>query len=782
MFRRAVNFQIVLRQVRRVAVGGALAGLAYGALRVLRTSESQQSRDELFRIRADNASDLVYRFRFLPRPGFEYVSPSSTAIIGYTPEEHYADPDLGFKLVHPEDRHLLEGSRDTTEEPLELRWYRKDGTLIWTEQRNRPVYDEAGEVVAIEGIARDITRRKLTEEALRQSEERFRAAFGSAALGMAILSPDGQWLQVNPSVCEITGYTEEELLATDFQGITHSDDLEKSVEGLRRMLAGKIQYFYTEKRYIHKSGRPVWVFLSASLVRDAHDRPLYLVAQIQDVTETRRDKLNLERLIRQNRSILASAGEGIYGLDLDERTSFVNPAAERMLGYGPGELAGRHQHDIVSHLNAEGVPYPEDECPIHAALRDGGVHSSSDEVFTRKDGSTFPVDYVSTPIRESGTVVGAVVTFRDITRRKAAEEALRNSEVRFRLLAEKMSDLVCLHEPEGRYVYISPSCRRLLGYEPEELLGKDPYALFHPEDLQRIRTEAHDKALEGQAAVSIIYRIRKKSGEYTWFETVTEPILDEDGEVVRLQTSSRDVSERKRVERVLAETARAKADFLAEVSHELRTPLTVIRGNAEIGLEFDGDCEHEDLLREIVRESSTMSGMVEDLLFLARSESAAPPFRMEPVQANVLIKGLARRATSLATENGATLDTTREEAGLVRVDPARVEQAVLALVDNAIKYGPEGQLITLRSSSREDELRVEVEDLGPGIPETELPRIFERFYRLDGIEEPGNGLGLSIAQTIAEAHGGRIEAESQPGEGTRMTLILPLLRQETQSR
>ena len=782
MFRRAVNFQIVLRQVRRVAVGGALAGLAYGALRVLRTSESQQSRDELFRIHADNASDLVYRFRFLPRPGFEYVSPSSTAIIGYTPEEHYADPDLGFKLVHPEDRHLLEGSRDTTEEPLELRWYRKDGTLIWTEQRNRPVYDEAGEVVAIEGIARDITRRKLTEEALRQSEERFRAAFGSAALGMAILSPDGQWLQVNPSVCEITGYTEEELLATDFQGITHSDDLEKSVEGLRRMLAGKIQYFYTEKRYIHKSGRPVWVFLSASLVRDAHDRPLYLVAQIQDVTETRRDKLNLERLIRQNRSILASAGEGIYGLDLDERTSFVNPAAERMLGYGPGELAGRHQHDIVSHLNAEGVPYPEDECPVHAALRDGGVHSSSDEVFTRKDGSTFPVDYVSTPIRESGTVVGAVVTFRDITRRKAAEEALRNSEVRFRLLAEKMSDLVCLHEPEGRYVYISPSCRRLLGYEPEELLGKDPYALFHPEDLQRIRTEAHDKALEGQAAVSIIYRIRKKSGEYTWFETVTEPILDEDGEVVRLQTSSRDVSERKRVERVLAETARAKADFLAEVSHELRTPLTVIRGNAEIGLEFDGDCEHEDLLREIVRESSTMSGMVEDLLFLARSESAAPPFRMEPVQANVLIKGLARRATSLATENGATLDTTREEAGLVRVDPARVEQAVLALVDNAIKYGPEGQLITLRSSSREDELRVEVEDLGPGIPETELPRIFERFYRLDGIEEPGNGLGLSIAQTIAEAHGGRIEAESQPGEGTRMTLILPLLRQETQSR
>ena len=777
-----MNLQIVLRRARRVAVGGALAGLAYGALKALRLGEPYQSRDEIFRIHADNASDLFYRYRFLPTPGFEYVSPSSTAIIGYTPEEHYADPDLGIKLVHPDDRHLLQDPLRLSRKPFVVRWYHKDGALIWTEQTNTPVFDGAGNVIAIEGIARDITGRKEAEEALGQSEERFRAAFGSAALGMALWSLDGGWLQVNPAVCEITGYTEQELLATDFQSITHPDDLEEGVEGLRRMLEGEIKYFYSEKRYIHKSGRDVWVFLSTTLVRDTEGRPLYVVGQIQDVTEARKDKENLELMIRQNRSILASAGEGIYGLDLDERTSFVNPAAERMLGYGPGELAGRHQHDVVSHLNAAGVPYPEEECPIHASLRDGGVHSSSDEVFTRKDGSTFPVEYVSNPIWEEGEVVGAVVTFRDIAERKAAEEALRNSEARFRLLAEKMSDLVCLHEPDGRYVYISPSCRRLLGYEPEELLGKDPYELFHPGDLQRIRTEAHDKALEGQAAVSIIYRIRKKSGEYTWFETVTEPILDEDGEVVRLQTSSRDVSERKRVERVLAEAARAKAEFLAEVSHELRTPLTVIQGNAEIGLEFDGDCEHGDLLQEIVRESSTMSGMVEDLLFLARSESAAPPFRMEPVEGNVLIEGLASRAASLVAEHGAILDTTLEETGLVRVDPARVEQAILALVDNAIKYGPEGQRITLRSGSREGELRVEVGDRGPGIPEAELPQVFERFYRLDGVEEPGNGLGLSIAQTISEAHGGRIEAESQPGEGTSMTLILPLLKPQAQGR
>ena len=358
----------------------------------------------------------------------------------------------------------------------------------------------------------------------------------------------------------------------------------------------------------------------------------------------------------------------------------------------------------------------------------------------------------------------------------------REDDERFRLLAEKTSDLVCLHEPDGRYLYISPSCLRLLGYEPQDLLGTDPYDLFHPEDLERIRSEAHEKALDGQGAVSVTYRIRKESGEYTWFETLTEPILDESGEVVRLQTASRDVSEHKRAEEALAEAARARAEFLAEVSHELRTPLTVIRGNAEVGLELDRDCEHEVVLREIVRESSTMSRMVEDLLFLARSESPASPFRMEPVEAKVLLADLERRAGALAAEHDATLDTTLLATGLVRVDPVRVEQAILALVDNAVKYGPEGQCVTLRSACPDGELHVDVGDRGPGIPETELPHVFERFYRLDGVEEPGSGLGLSIAQTIAEAHGGRIEAESQLGEGTSMSFILPLLQEGTEVR
>ncbi len=230
----------------------------------------------------------------------------------------------------------------------------------------------------------------------------------------------------------------------------------------------------------------------------------------------------------------------------------------------------------------------------------------------------------------------------------------------------------------------------------------------------------------------------------------------------------------------LAEASQAKTDFLADVSHELRTPLTVLRGNAEVGLALSkGNSDHAEILEEIVEESGKMSRMVEDLLFLARSDSASLPLAFQRADAELFLAEVAGRAEILARERGAKLETRLRGTGQLRLDPTRMEQAILILVDNAAKYGaPEGGRITLASASGSGELYIEVEDRGPGIPEKELPRVFERFYRVDKArsrKEGGTGLGLSIAQTIVQAHGGRIEAKSLAGEGTRMAIYLPLL-------
>jgi two-component system, OmpR family, sensor histidine kinase VicK len=229
----------------------------------------------------------------------------------------------------------------------------------------------------------------------------------------------------------------------------------------------------------------------------------------------------------------------------------------------------------------------------------------------------------------------------------------------------------------------------------------------------------------------------------------------------------------------LAEANQAKTEFIADVSHELRTPLTVLRGNAQVGLALvDGGSDQAELFEEIVAESKRMSRMVEELLFLARSDSSSLPLEFETVAVEPFLTELAGRAEVLVRERGATLETDLGGVGLLKADPQRIEQAALILVDNAAKYGQQGGRITLSSSVRAGELRVTVEDRGPGIPKDELPRIFERFYRLDKARSRrmgGAGLGLPIAKTIVEAHGGHIEAVSRPDKGTSMSLCLPLL-------
>ena len=170
-----------------------------------------------------------------------------------------------------------------------------------------------------------------------------------------------------------------------------------------------------------------------------------------------------------------------------------------------------------------------------------------------------------------------------------------------------------------------------------------------------------------------------------------------------------------------------------------------------------------------------MSRMVEDLLLLARSDSDSLPMIMETVAVVWLLESLERRAQALAREQEASLQTALCGEGRLRCDVERIEQAVLVLIDNAARYGPSGGPMTLSSSTRTGELLIEVSDRGPGIPPEELPHIFERFYRCENASgEPGSGLGLPIAKTIAELHGGRLEVESEVGEGTRMFLRLPL--------
>jgi two-component system sensor histidine kinase VicK len=237
------------------------------------------------------------------------------------------------------------------------------------------------------------------------------------------------------------------------------------------------------------------------------------------------------------------------------------------------------------------------------------------------------------------------------------------------------------------------------------------------------------------------------------------------------------VRQQQRMAQQLSDALRVKSDFVADASHELRTPLTVLRANAEVALEIDRASAQAEFLEEIVRESERMTHLVEDMLLLTRSDSDSLPLQMEAVDLEPFLAELAQRARMLAGERGASLDAELMATGRSELDRARIEQVALILVDNAAEYGASGGPITLAASeARTGEFVIEVRDRGPGIPEADLPFIFERFYRADKARarrQSGAGLGLTIARAIIEAHDGRIEAMNRPGGGMIMRFWLP---------
>ncbi|MFC1893426.1 PAS domain S-box protein [Chloroflexota bacterium] len=246
---------------------------------------------------------------------------------------------------------------------------------------------------------------------------------------------------------------------------------------------------------------------------------------VEDVTE---------QLARRNQLILEAAGEGIFGLDTKGTATFVNPAAARMLGYKPEELVGQHHHELVHHTKPGGKPYPNQDCPIYAAFKDGKVRTSvDDEVFWRKDGSSFAVEYTSTPIIDDGRILGAVVTFCDITVRKHVEQALRLSEERYRSILESAANLILSVDKEGIIVDCSALIQHMIGYTPSEVIGQRLVEIIHPDERNTIQ-ESLKEVLSKGFEYDHQYRMIAKDGSPVEVGMNAAATRDASGQYVRI--------------------------------------------------------------------------------------------------------------------------------------------------------------------------------------------------------------------------------------------------------
>ena len=293
---------------------------------------------------------------------------------------------------------------------LELLLVRKDGTKMPVLVSASAIKDAAGNFIMSRSTLFDISERKQTQDALSESEERFRGAFANASTGMALVSPQGKWLQVNQSLCQMIGYSEQELLATTFQAITHADDLDIDLSYVQQMLKGEISTYQMSKRYFHKLGHIVWVLLSVSLVWDKTGKPLYFVSQIQDVTDRKRAEVKLRNLS----NALESAVEGIAQIDIGGFYISVNYAYAEMLGYEQEEMVGMESKMSVHPEDLEKVTYAYQEM-----LNKG--KSEVEARTLRKDGSIFDRQIVMVKNCNQEKLIGHYCFVKDISDRREVE-------------------------------------------------------------------------------------------------------------------------------------------------------------------------------------------------------------------------------------------------------------------------------------------------------------------------------------------------------------------------
>jgi PAS domain S-box-containing protein len=289
---------------------------------------------------------------------------------------------------------------------------------------------------------------------------------------------------------------------------------------------------------------------TAAAIRMARELILQSNEQSRQLEES---KASVEQLSRHNELILRSAGEGIYGLDLHGRVTFANPAVATLTGYTIEELLGQPMHAMLFRSDADVTPHPWEACPILATLTTGAVHRHAEAVLWRKDGRSFPVEYISTPIHEEESIVGAVVMFNDITVRKRAEDALRLSQERYALAVNAGKVGVWDWEIESGQMYLDPILKALLGFEEAEIPNDiESWASHvHPDDRQRVMAAARDH-LEGRTADYVIeHRMVHKDGSARWFLVRGTALLDAHGKPYRMVGTDFDITERKEVEVVL---------------------------------------------------------------------------------------------------------------------------------------------------------------------------------------------------------------------------------------
>ena len=615
--------------------------------------------------------------------------------------------------------------------------------------------------------------------------ERFREVFDQAAIGMATMTLTGTVVRANQALARLLEVHGDELVGRRYAALVGERD-DEVTGALERIRAEPIDLEQVEHGVTGPDNRRLLATLAP--VRDSAGRPLYVFLQVQDVTAEREALEALRSSEGRFRLLVETVRDyAIFMLDPDGRIASWNAGAQRLKGYTVDEIVGQHFR-VFYPSERQRERHPEHE--LEVALREGQYAEEGWRV--RKDGTRFFAYVVITTVRdEDGRLLGFAKVTRDITERRQAEEVLRQSEQRFRLLVQAVEDyaIFMLH-PDGRIASWNAGAQRSMGYTAPEIIGRH-FSVFYPPEVVASGHCEHElaAALRDGHYEEEGWRIRKDGSRF-WSNVVITSVYDAEGVHLGFTKVTRDTTERRRLEqereqalsavaaantelealnRKLKAAADDQAQFLAVTAHELRTPVGVLGGSAEVlSLHWDelDDAERKELLEAMSSSTVRLRRLLDDLLTASRLQASALSMRAERVAVADLVAGAVSSAQR--THAGAEVTADVPDGLHVVGDRERLAQVLDNLIGNAVKHGvPPVRVVAARNGGT---VELRVSDAGAGVSPAVRPRLFERFAT--GAAK-GTGLGLYIVREIARAHGGEATYEGGSGQGGAFLIALP---------
>ncbi|MEK8045366.1 PAS domain S-box protein [Ideonella margarita] len=669
-------------------------------------------------------------------------------------------------------RECVLGLRDVR---MTTRVRRKDGELMWCEVTISPMMDAPEDTLPgarrwvhhVVLVIDDVTERRRQKELHRRVIESINEViFQTDALGV--------WTYLNPAWERITGRPASQMLGTAFLDALWPADRARGQALVEPLLRGEKDEVRQQLRYLTADGGVCWMQVQVQRLRDDDGQPVGFSGTLTDITEQRETEADL-RL--RNRAVDASSN-GIVLTDIRKPGApmvFINEGFTRLTGYSPEEALGRS----CGFLQGGNTQQPG----INDIRQAIALGEPCRVVLTnyRKDGARFDNDISIAPVHDetTGEITHYIGVLSDVTARLKAEVLLRDQFARLDTIFALSPDGFVSFDGEGRVVSANPAFERLTGIATSEVMGlasdefdaqllnvieqRDPPGMAH------WLSDVEDAGGAVHAEVLVLRGLPQK--------VVVCSRRDCDAPNVRQVLHLRDISRETEVDRM-------KSEFLSTAAHELRTPMASIRGFSDLLLmrKFD-EARTRDVLQTINRQSIWLTDMINELLDLARIEARkGKDFHLEVTEVREVID---------AGVNALMVPGDTREIDLVlppqippvRVDRAKFQHALTNVLSNAYKYSPEGGRITLTVMRREhegqDQVGVSVRDRGIGMSPSHARRAFERFFRADTSGAiPGTGLGLALVKEIIELHGGQVQLDSVLGEGTTVTLWLPVCQAE----